>query len=98
MTDRDRRHLRAWGARLRAEANDLKRTAEAVAHETGWSVRLVQRVFDGDAERTETEALARAFCDRYPVSWRDVAVDADDSEDGVVVVTAADSAATERVF
>jgi uncharacterized RmlC-like cupin family protein len=98
MTDRDRRHLRAWGARLRAEANDLKRTAEAVADETGWPVDLVRRVFDGDAARAETEALARAFCDRYPVAWRDVAVDVDDSDDGVVVVTAADSALTERVF
>lgn len=89
---------RTLGARLRAEANDLKRTAAAVAADLGWEPAAVARVFAGEGSDAEAEALALAFCAAYPVARRDVLLDPDDSDDGVVVMTAEVSAATARVF
>lgn len=97
-TEAMHRYLTGLGSRLRAEANDLKRTTEALARETGTSLDLVQRVFDGKATRAEADQLARTMCECYPISSRDIGLDPDDSDEGVVVWNAIASASTSRVF
>lgn len=91
-------HLRALGARILSEANDLKRTPEALARELGMELSLVRAVMDGTADLAAGRSVAQAMADYYPVSLGDLWVDADDTDHGVRLMSAAESERTSRVF
>jgi hypothetical protein len=93
-----RRYLKALGARILAEANDLKRTPDSLARELGLDAGLVRRVIVGEADRAAAEALALAMSRTYPISLADVWVDHDDTDGGVRVMDAEVSKATTRIF
>ena len=99
MTDRERQtFLVALGARLLAEANDLKRTPETLATELGWEPTRVQAVLNGDADLETARELSKAIQWAYPVSFSDLWLDGDDTDHGVRVMTAETSQASSRVF
>jgi len=93
-----RSHLKILGKRILAEANDLKRTPEALAHDLGYELSVVQSVIDGKADLEVTKTLLTRMCENYPISLADLWVDADDTTEGVKLMRAHDSQSTTRVF
>jgi methylphosphonate synthase len=98
MLNSDREYLRRIGARVFGEANDLKRTPQALADDLGQPLDVIQNVIDGETDVETAEGLLRAIADLYPVSFADLWVERDDTDAGVVVMRAKDSAGTSRVF
>jgi hypothetical protein len=94
----DLSYLRRLGGRLLSEANDLKRTPEALAQDLGWTSAEVKAVLAGESKHATAERLARDMAAFYPISLRDVWVDADDTDNGVRLMDARASAASARVF
>jgi len=91
-------HRRQLGARLFAEANNLKRTAEALAAELGMNPETIRGVFAGEEDLRVARQLLDAMMEAYPISLSDVWVDGPDTHGGVVVMRAADSSRSSRVF
>ncbi len=97
-SERDSKYRKALGARILSEANDLKRTRQALAAELGIELKLVDSIIDGRASLEEAHKLVRSMAAHYPVSLIDLWLEADDTDDGALIMRAADSDATARVF
>lgn len=91
-------YLKRLGARLLSEANDLKRTPEALAKDLDLDFSIIQSVLDGVADEETARAVLFRMADCYPVSVSDLWVDRDDTDGGVVVMKADQSESTSRVF
>ncbi|MBN42920.1 MAG: hypothetical protein CL573_05460 [Alphaproteobacteria bacterium] len=94
----DKAYAKRLGSRIFSEANDLKRTPDALAAELGWNIEDVQRIIDGEADIESSKALLMQMTEVYPVSLSALWLDPDDTDDGVVIMSAAESAKTGRVF
>lgn len=94
----EKAYLKRIGARILSEANDLKRTPEALASELDLSYDAVHAVMQGEASLKDARALAEAVSAAYPVAFTDLWVEADDTVDGAVVMRASDSQASSRIF
>ncbi|NQU61386.1 MAG: hypothetical protein HQ512_09665 [Rhodospirillales bacterium] len=95
---RDKRHLAALGSRIFSEANDLKRTPEALAEEIEFDIDTIHAAIDGRSPVETAEAIIRAMADKYPVSLADLWVEPDDTESGVKIMRDEESRATLRFF
>jgi len=91
-------YLRALGARLLSEANDLKRTAEALASELGFEEGQINAVLAGESDVETARAVLQAMAETYPVSLADLWIDQDDTDQGVRVVSSDESITSSRVF
>lgn len=91
-------YARRLGSRIFSEANDLKRTPDALASELGWDIDEVRCIIDGEADIRSSKALLMRMAEVYPVSLSSLWLEPDDTDEGVVIVSAADSAASGRVF
>lgn len=91
-------YLRVLGARILSEANDIKRTPEALASELGLDLSHLKAVLAGKADRKAAEGVLLAMALKYPVSLADLWVEPDDTDDGAVICPVADSKASARVF
>lgn len=96
--DSRKAYLKALGARILSEANDLKRTPEALAKELGWEFEAVKAVIAGAADVEAAHRLVHAMCETYPVSLADLWLEPDDTEAGAKLMTAAESEASRRTF
>ncbi|MEM6989077.1 MAG: hypothetical protein AAF721_01225 [Myxococcota bacterium] len=96
--DGSTQHLKRLGARLLSEANDLKRTPAAMAKDLGLEDGVIDAVIAGEADLETAKRVIWSVCERYPVPIAEVWVEADDTEAGVRVVRAKESAASSRVF
>ena len=94
----DEAYLKSLGARILGEANDLKRTPEAMAAELGISFDIVESVIAGQAGLEAARDVLNAMVESYPISLADVWFDADDTDHGVRLMTASESKASSRVF
>jgi methylphosphonate synthase len=90
--------LKSLGARILGEANDLKRTPEALAAELGISFDVVESVIAGRAGLEAARDVLRAMAESYPISLADVWLDADDTDHGVRIMTASESKTSSRIF
>ncbi|HCP00534.1 MAG TPA: hypothetical protein DIT35_03495, partial [Rhodospirillaceae bacterium] len=88
----DKAYAKRLGSRIFSEANDLKRTPDALAAELGWNIEDVQRIIDGEADIESSKALLMQMTEVYPVSLSALWLDPDDTDDGVVIMSAAESA------
>ena len=59
-TRSQRKYLRAVGARILSQANDLKRTPETLALELGLDLEKIQAVIQGDASVEEARIVVDA--------------------------------------
>ena len=99
MTDDSRSVLlKTIGTRILSEANDLKRTAPALASELGFDLAKVESVIAGNSDLSSAHEVLRAMAETYPISLADIWVEADDTDHGVRITTAAQSLASSRVF
>lgn len=90
--------LKLQGAKILAEANDLKRTVEALAKDIGLEPAQVQNVVDGKATWEVTQDVLTRMGRTYPIDSAELSLIEDDSRNGVRVMRASESAASGRVF
>lgn len=90
--------LKALGKRVLSEANDLKRTPEALSDDLGYEFATVQSVINGDAEPDVARALLLHMCEAYPISLADIWLEPDDTQQGVKIMRASVSRSTSRTF
>lgn len=95
--DADRRP-RLLGARILSEANDLKRTSEALADELELDRDHVARVIRGEAGVQAALALIARMGEVYPIDASELMIGEDDCVAGARIMRAAASRATSRVF
>jgi len=96
--DQQSEYLKKIGARILSEANDLKRTKEALANELGFGQNLIDAVINGEARRETVDCVVKAMVDSYPIPLSDIWIEQDDTDFGVRVITSKDSAASSRTF
>jgi alcohol dehydrogenase class IV len=93
---------RAWlselGSRVLSEANDLKRTPDVLAKETGVDLKVVNAVIDGTGDSEAARALLMRMAATYPIPLDEVWLDLADTDEGARVMREADSRASGRVF
>ena len=95
MSTKNKNHyLSVLGARIFSEANDLKRTPEALAAEISFDLETIEAVIEGRADADTAEAVVHAMADTYPISLADLWVEADDTDGGVFIMWAGSRAAT----
>jgi len=94
----NKKHLAALGSRIFSEANDLKRTPEALAKEIEVNIDVIHAVIEGRASIETAENIVRAMVEKYPVSLADLWVEPDDTDAGVKIIRDEDSRATSRFF
>ncbi|UPT74531.1 MAG: hypothetical protein M0D55_01985 [Elusimicrobiota bacterium] len=88
--------LKRQGATFLSIINDLKRNRAAAAADLGVPLETVEKIIAGEAPLTE-EILARAT-KAWPVNRRDFMIVSDDAPEGALVMRAADSEKSSRVF
>ena len=91
-------HLKRVGARILAEANDLKRTVPALANELGLDLDLVTTVVEGRGDVDSARKVVDLMVASYPIRLADLWIEPDDTDEGVRIMRAEESAATSRVF
>lgn len=91
-------YTRALGARLLAEANDIKRTPESLAAEMGLPLEHIAAAVAGDLSPVEYRSLFEAVAQRYPIAFGRLWIEAPDTDTGVLHMTAAESEVSSRVF
>ena len=67
-----RTQLRKIGARVLSEANDLKRTSEALAKDMAVDHALVRSVIEGSADLATTRDFLWRMADAFPISVSDI--------------------------
>ncbi|WNK00307.1 hypothetical protein L2D14_02510 [Thalassospiraceae bacterium LMO-JJ14] len=98
MSDVKNGYAELLGARILSEANDLKRTPDALAGEIGISAETLSNIISGAAGASAAADILHKMSRTYPVSIADLWLDDDDTNDGVRVMRAAESEASSRVF
>ena len=90
--------MQKLGKRILAEANDLKRTPEALADELGYDLSVVQSVINGNSNFDVAKSLLTRMCDKYPIAFAKIWVEPNDTDEGVKLMRAQQSKSTARVF
>lgn len=98
VVNSNKSYLESLGARIRSEANDLKRTPEALASDLGVGPETVDAVMAGKAEIETAKGILLSMAEIYPISLADIWVDSDDTDHGVCLMTAENSKKSSRVF
>ena len=90
--------LKQLGARILCEANDLKRTPDALAKEMGLELNFVNSIIAGKQNLEQVRNFIWTMAEIYPISIADLWLDADDTNDGILITRAEDSASSSRIF
>ena len=90
--------LRQLGARLLSEANDLKRTPEALADEMDVEPELVHSIIAGKQDGNVVRDFIWKMIETYPISIVDMWMDIDDTTDGALIMRASASLDSARIF
>ncbi|MEE9452442.1 MAG: hypothetical protein V3V61_06795 [Gammaproteobacteria bacterium] len=91
-------HLKAQGALILSELNDLKRTVGSCATELDWDKNEVERIVKGDAHQDLVNKFIDAFAAFYPVNKSNLILCESDCENGVKIFTLEQSRVSARVF
>ncbi len=94
----EQRLRRLLGARIRSEANDLKRTEDALAEELSISRQHVDTILAGEASLSEIDSMIEKMGVAYPVDAAAMRLCDEDCDRGIGLMRAATSAASSRVF
>ena len=90
--------LKAQGARVLSELNDLKRTADSCANEIGWSPEEVAALLKGETTPVRMGEFIEAIIAQYPIDRAELIIPEDDCTFGVRLMRHADSVNSARVF
>jgi methylphosphonate synthase len=91
-------YLKGIGARIFSEANDLKRTVEAMATDLEIDAKYLQNIMDGKCKKKDTFKVIKKMEKTYPIDSSDLLLIQDDCENGTVYCSANQSKSTSRTF
>ena len=86
------------GARIYSEANDLKRTPDALADELNVDREKIANVIAGNCSLGEMYEIIRKMGENYPIDESDMYLINNDCLTGVSIMRAADSKRSSRIF
>jgi methylphosphonate synthase len=86
------------GARILSEANDLKRTPEALAADIDVDPKNVLDAIAGTAPAQMAENIILRMAEHYPISLADIWVEKNDTDHGVTITREAESKKSSRIF
>lgn len=86
------------GSRILNEANDLKRTTEALAQEIGVDIEWLKKVIQGRGSIAEAHMVIEKMAARYPIDRNTLLLTKDDCDNGVKIMRAKASEASARIF
>src|SRR6185369_16682133 len=81
-----------------SEANDLKRTPEVLAEETGFDAAIVRGVMAGESDADTARDLAMRMAATYPIALDEVWLERADTDAGVRVMHERESRASARHY
>lgn len=90
--------LKAQGALILSELNDIKRTVEACAKEINWDKSTVQNIVDGNSDLETINKFIDTCAAYYPINKGNFILLENDCERGVKVFSQGDSVKTSRIF
>eukprot|EP00440_Ansanella_granifera_P051892 gb/GFBE01056262.1/.p1 GENE.gb/GFBE01056262.1/~~gb/GFBE01056262.1/.p1 ORF type:complete len:770 (+),score=139.74 gb/GFBE01056262.1/:1-2310(+) len=93
-----RAQVKAMGACLLSEANDLKRPLPIVAKELNVSLERLECLLRGNLEVSDALDVLRKMSEVYPVPLNDLWLDADDTTGGVRLYTSEAAESSARVL
>eukprot|EP00392_Amoebophrya_sp_AT5.2_P004319 g4327.t1 len=93
-----RAYIRAIGARLLAEANDLKRPVEIIAQELNFPEGVLDDLLSGNIELETAQEILRKVNTNYPVSLNALWVEPDDCQNGIRICRAKQSEVSKRIL
>ncbi len=82
------KYLKAMGARILSEANDLKRTIEAMADDLNVEYEYLQNVVDGKCKKKDTFKILKKIEKIYPIDSSDLMLIHDDCENAISYISA----------
>lgn len=94
----DQEYPRLLGARILSEANDLKRTPDALADELGLERDYIRQVIAGEAGIDAGRNVIGRMAETYPIRLSDLWIDPDDTDNGVRIMRNSESLASARIF
>ncbi len=86
------------GQRILSEANDLKRTFDAMSHELQIDIERFNEVMSGNASYDEAIELAKLISTNYPVRLGDLILEMPDTDRGLILMRKKSSELSKRVF
>jgi uncharacterized RmlC-like cupin family protein len=95
---KDVAYLQLAGARILAEANDLKRDSHALAAELRLDHDTIDDVIAGRAVGETVDEVISRMGETYPIDETDLRVLPDDCDAGIKIMRAKESQATSRIF
>jgi len=90
--------VKSLGKRILSEANDLKRTVNALANDIGIDEDFLMRIINGECELKESYEIIRKMGTIYPIDISDLYLFDDDCEHSVKIMRAEESFSTNRIY
>jgi methylphosphonate synthase len=91
-------YLKTIGNRILSQANDLKRTPDALAKEIGIDKEQLTSIINGDSNMEQALGVIDKMVNTYPISIKELLSVPDDTHNGVKKVDSETSILTSRVF
>ena len=86
------------GSRILSEANDLKRTVEALSSDINVSIDKLKNIISGKSSIEDIYDVIKKMGAIYPIDSHELLLPKDDCENGVKIMRARDSEASGRIF
>ena len=98
MTIAQEKLIKDLGKRILSEANDLKRTVNALANDIGIDKDFLMRIINGECELKESYEIIRKMGTKYPIDIADLYLLDDDCEHSVKIMSAEESFSTNCII
>mgnify|MGYP000967852551 CR=1 FL=1 len=89
---------KSLGKRILSEANDLKRTASALANDIDIDEKYMKQIINGECELADSYKIIKKMGSFYPIDISDLYLLEDDCENAVRIMRAEESANSSRIF
>jgi len=99
MDDTTRKNqLKAQGALILSELNDLKRTVESCAKEIKWDEAVIQSIVDGNSEVETVNKFIETCSEYYPINKSQLFLLENDCDKGIKIYSLEESKKSSRIF
>ena len=90
--------IKNLGKRILSEANDLKRTVNALAKDINVDEEFLAKVIEGDCEIDDSYEIIKKMGKKYPIDISDLFLLENDCKNSVKIMRSQDSINSSRVF
>jgi len=93
-----KKQLKAQGALILSELNDLKRTVESCAKEVNWDVSVVHSIVNGNSDEDTVHKFIEVCSSYYPINKNNLLLLENDCEMGIKFYSKEKSINSSRIF